>query len=67
LIKHQDELISVYKNIAFLTKSTRDNVKSGEVIGQAGSADFQSNNGNFYFELWKEGFPINPTQFINFQ
>jgi murein DD-endopeptidase MepM/ murein hydrolase activator NlpD len=26
LIKHQDELISVYKNIAFLTKSTRDNV-----------------------------------------
>ncbi|MFC4738413.1 murein hydrolase activator EnvC family protein [Flavobacterium ponti] len=67
IIKHKDELISVYKNISFLTKSIRDNVKSGEVIGQAGSADFQSNNGNFYFELWKEGFPINPTQFINFQ
>jgi len=67
IIKHQDELISVYKNIAFLTKTERDNIKSGEVIGQAGSAEFQNNNGNFYFELWKEGFPINPSQFINFQ
>lgn len=67
IIKHKDELISVYKNIAFLTKSVRDNVKSGEVIGQAGSSEFQNNSGNFYFELWKEGFPINPTQFINFQ
>lgn len=67
IIKHKDELISVYKNIAFLTKSARDNVKTGEVIGQAGSTEYQNNSGNFYFELWKEGFPINPTQFINFQ
>ena len=67
IIKHKDELISVYKNIAFITKTARDNVKSGEVIGQAGSTEFQNNTGNFYFELWKEGFPINPTQFINFQ
>jgi murein DD-endopeptidase MepM/ murein hydrolase activator NlpD len=67
IIKHKDELISVYKNIAFLTKSARDNVKSGEVIGQAGSNEYQNNSDNFYFELWKEGFPINPTQFINFQ
>jgi murein DD-endopeptidase MepM/ murein hydrolase activator NlpD len=67
IIKHKDELISVYKNISFLTKIARDNVKSGEVIGQAGSSEFQNNNGNFYFELWKEGFPINPTQFVNFQ
>ena len=67
IIKHKDELISVYKNISFLTKTVRDNVRSGEVIGQAGSNEFQNNSGNFYFELWKEGFPINPTQFINFQ
>lgn len=67
IVKHKDELISVYKNIAFLTKSARDNVRSGEVIGQAGSSEFQNNSGNFYFEFWKEGFPINPTQFINFQ
>lgn len=67
IIKHKDELISVYKNISFLTKAVRDNVRSGEVIGQAGSNEFQNNSGNFYFELWKEGFPINPTQFINFQ
>ncbi|CAM3559505.1 M23 family metallopeptidase [Flavobacterium gelidilacus] len=66
IIKHKDELISVYKNISFLTKSVRDNVRTGEVIGQAGSNEFQNNSGNFYFELWKEGFPINPTQFINF-
>ncbi|WP_338409392.1 M23 family metallopeptidase [uncultured Flavobacterium sp.] len=67
LIKHKEDLISVYKNIVFLTKEPRDNVKMGEVIGQAGSAEFQNNSGNFYFELWKDGFPINPTQYINFQ
>lgn len=67
IIKHKDELISVYKNISSLNKSSRDNVKSGEVIGLAGSTEFQNNSDNFYFELWKEGFPINPTQFINFQ
>ncbi|WP_338376130.1 M23 family metallopeptidase [uncultured Flavobacterium sp.] len=67
IVRHEDELISVYKNISFLTKSARDNVKSGEVIGQSGSTEFQNNSGNFYFELWKEGFPINPTQYINFQ
>lgn len=66
IIKHKDDLISVYKNISFLTKSVRDNVKSGEVIGQAGSID-NNTNSNLFFELWKEGFPINPTQFINFQ
>lgn len=67
IVKHQDELISVYKNIAFLTKTVRDNVKSGEVVGLAGSTENQNNNNNLYFELWKQGFPINPTQFINFQ
>lgn len=67
LIKHKDELISVYKNISFLTKSVRETVKSGEVIGQSGTNELQNNTGNFYFELWKEGFPINPTQYINFQ
>lgn len=66
IIKHKDDLISVYKNISFLTKSVRDNVKSGEVIGQAGSID-NNTNSNLLFELWKEGFPINPNQFINFQ
>lgn len=67
IIKHKDELISVYKNMASITKESRDTVKSGEVIGQAGKADALNNNNNFYFELWKEGFPINPTQYINFQ
>ncbi len=67
LIKHQDDLISVYKNISYLTKNARDNVKAGEVIGQSGSSQNQNTGSNFHFELWKEGFPINPSQYINFQ
>lgn len=66
IIKHKDDLISVYKNIDYLTKSARDNVKSGEVIGQSGNSNTNSGS-NLKFELWKEGFPINPSQFINFQ
>ena len=42
-------------------------MKSGEVIALAGNANTIQNSGaTLHFELWKDGFPIDPTQFINF-
>ena len=64
IIRHQDEILSVYKNLSSVTKSTGNTVKSSEVI--ANSGDNASQN-SIHFQLWKNGIPINPIQFINFE
>ena len=67
LVEHQEGILSVYKYAASATKKQGDTVKSGEVIALAGNSGTQEENSHLRFELWKDGFPINPTQFINFQ
>ena len=67
IIRHNDGIISVYKHAALLTKDQGDVVKSGEVIAMAGSTGEQSTGVHLHFELWKDGYPINPTQFIDFE
>jgi murein DD-endopeptidase MepM/ murein hydrolase activator NlpD len=67
IIRHKDDILSVYKNAASVTKSQGNIVRSGEVIALAGNANTAQNSGaTLHFELWKDGFPIDPTQFINF-
>lgn len=67
IVRHQDAILSVYKNAASITKKQGDTVKSGEVIAIAGT-DSNNNSGvTLHFELWKDGFAIDPTQFINFE
>jgi len=65
LIRHQDGLLSIYKNAVSTTKNAGDIVKSGEVVALAGPTT-QPKNSFFLFELWKDGFPTDPTQYINF-
>jgi murein DD-endopeptidase MepM/ murein hydrolase activator NlpD len=67
IIRHNDGIISVYKHAALITKDQGDIVKSGEVIAMAGSTGAQSTGIHLHFELWKDGYPINPTQFIDFE
>ena len=64
IIRHQDEILSVYKNLSSTTKTTGNTVKSSEVIAISG--DNVSQN-NIHFQLWKNGIPINPIQYINFE
>lgn len=67
IVRHKDDILSVYKNAASVTKKQGNTVKSGEVIALAGNANTVQNSGaTLHFELWKDGFPIDPTQFINF-
>ena len=67
IVRHNDGIISVYKHAASLTKEQGDIVRSGEVIAMAGSTGAQSTGIHLHFELWKDGYPINPTQFIDFE
>ncbi len=67
ILRHNNGFLSVYKHAASLTKSQGDVVKTGEVIALAGSTGHQSTGVHLHFELWKDGFPINPENFISFE
>ena len=67
ILRHNNGFISVYKHAASLTKSQGDVVKTGEVIALAGSTGQESTGIHLHFELWKDGYPIDPTQFIEFE
>ncbi|TXE19110.1 M23 family metallopeptidase [Psychroserpens burtonensis] len=66
IIEHSYELISVYKHNASITKEQGDLVKSGEVIAMAGNAGELTTGPHLHFELWSRGYPVNPTNFIDF-
>lgn len=67
IVEHSYGLISVYKHNASLTKSQGDLVKAGEVIATAGNSGDLSTGTHLHFELWSDGYPINPTNFIDFK
>lgn len=67
IIRHNDGIISIYKKASSLTKVQGDVVKSGEVIAMAGTSEDADKGAYLQFELWKDGYPINPTQFIDFE
>jgi murein DD-endopeptidase MepM/ murein hydrolase activator NlpD len=67
IVRHNNGFISVYKHAASLTASQGDNVKTGEVIALAGSTGQESTGIHLHFELWKDGFPIDPSIFISFE
>ncbi|MBE7629820.1 M23 family metallopeptidase [Tenacibaculum piscium] len=66
-IQHANEFISVYKHNGTLLKQQGDIVKSGEAIASVGDTGELSTGPHLHFELWNNGFPVNPTDYIDFQ
>lgn len=66
-IQHSNEFISVYKHNGTLLKQQGDVVKSGEAIASVGSTGELTTGPHLHFELWNNGFPVNPTNYIDFQ
>lgn len=66
VIEHGQGFISIYKHNASIYKEQGELVKSGEVIANAGSTGAFSTGAHLHFELWNDGYPVNPTNYINF-
>ncbi len=66
ILKHNNNIISVYKHNASLNKEQGDLVKAGEVIATVGNTGELTTGPHLHFELWSDGYPINPTNFIDF-
>lgn len=67
IIRHSNGFISIYKDLASLTVSLGDVVKTGEAIALAGQSSMESLGIHLHFELWKDGYPIDPSMFIQFE
>ena len=67
IVEHNYGLISVYKHNSSLTKQQGDLVKAGEVIAIAGNTGEYTTGYHLHFELWSDGYPVNPMNFIDFE
>ncbi|MDI1317563.1 M23 family metallopeptidase [Flavobacterium sp.] len=67
IIRHNNGFISVYKHAASMTVAQNDVIRTGEVIALAGSTGQESTGVHLHFELWKDGYPIDPSIFIEFE
>jgi len=67
VVDHGNGLISAYKHNASLTKAQGDLVKAGEVIAISGNTGNLTTGPHLHFELWSDGYPIDPTTFIDFE
>jgi hypothetical protein len=65
-LQHANGLVSIYKHNAILLKKEGDAVRAGEAIAIAGNTGALSTGTHLHFELWENGVPINPEDFIVF-
>lgn len=66
MVEHPYSLLSIYKHNASLTKEQGDRVVTGEVIATAGNTGEFSTGWHLHFELWMDGYPIDPKNFFDF-
>ncbi|GAA0714244.1 M23 family metallopeptidase [Aquimarina litoralis] len=67
ILEHGNGLLTVYKHNASLTKQQGELVKAGEVIATAGSTGELTTGPHLHFELWRDGYPTDPSKFIDFE
>ena len=65
-IQHKKNLISIYKHNSEILKEIGDFVESGEPIAIVGNSGEHSTGPHLHFELWHNGYPLDPEIFINF-
>lgn len=66
ILQHKDNLISIYKHNSALLQKVGKFVRAGEVIAIVGDTGELSNGPHLHFELWSDGQPLNPEEYIAF-
>lgn len=65
-IQHDNNLLSIYKHNSLLLKSEGDHVEAGESIAIIGNSGEFSTGPHLHFELWHNGVPLDPENYIVF-
>lgn len=65
-LQHNFNFVSFYKHNSVLLKKVGDRVKSGESIAIVGNSGENTTGPHLHFELWHNGTPVNPRDYITF-
>ncbi|MDA0986584.1 MAG: M23 family metallopeptidase [Bacteroidetes bacterium] len=64
MISHQNGFVSIYKHNQVLLKKINQKVLQGESIALLGNTGVSSSGPHLHFELWQNGVPLNPAEFM---
>lgn len=67
VIQHKNNVISAYKHNAALLKKQGDLVRAGDPIAIYGNSGSLTTGHHLHFELWNNGVPMDPTDYIRFK
>lgn len=66
-IQHPNNVVTFYKHNSALLKKVGDTVKAGEAVAIIGNTGTLSSGPHLHFELWYNGKPTDPIEFISFK
>lgn len=64
IIVHQSDFLTKYKHCSVLIKKAGDRVKQGELIALVGNTGIKSHGSHLHFEIWRNGKPVNPENYL---
>jgi murein DD-endopeptidase MepM/ murein hydrolase activator NlpD len=65
-IQHPNNTVTFYKHNSVLLKKEGSPVRTGEAIAIVGNTGERSSGPHLHFELWFQGRPVNPSDYIVF-
>jgi murein DD-endopeptidase MepM/ murein hydrolase activator NlpD len=66
IIQHKAGILSVYKHNSVLLEKVGNYVAAGDVIAIIGNTGELTSGPHLHFELWYNGNPVNPEEFVSF-
>lgn len=66
VIQHKAGILSVYKHNSVLMEKVGNHVSAGSVIAIVGNTGDLTTGPHLHFELWHNGNPVNPEEFVSF-
>lgn len=66
LLLHTHNYVSVYKHNSKINISQGELVKAGQIIANVGTIGELEIGPHLHFEVWKDGYPVDPTNFMKF-
>lgn len=65
-VQHENNIVSFYKHNSVLLKKVGSFVKAGEAVAIIGNTGELTDGPHLHFELWYNGTPVDPSEYINF-
>jgi len=66
IIEHLNGLTSIYKHNSSIIKVQGDRIETGEIIAFTGNTGSLTTGPHLHFELWYQGEPVDPKNYIEF-